>query len=423
MKKKLVGIFVLMLLIATSLPLIGATNKNNELEDIHLNEKQDLEFKSEPVDSRTEISFAPRAPPLIDEGFEGGVMPPAGWTLENFSDTTWMIDPYYSCTGLYSATCLFDTDLQNEWLISPLLNFAGYHVIYLSFWWSMDYYWAVTENNYDLNVSISIDGGENWTLLWNEHEAGSYDSTHWYNTTGPTGDKRLDLSKYIGNTSVKIGFQYNGSNGADASIDDIFCWGIPISVVECDAGGPYDGWCSERIYFKGTAQGGKKPYSWRWEFGDGDNSTEQNPKHKYTNPGNYTVTLTVTDADNNQGWNKTDANITKPPHARPQITIINIPKNSIGVRAEVKNIGNYGATNVEWKITVTGGLFKIVERNGSIPNIAMGQSTPIRSKYYLGIGFGSIDIKMQADPEFGIGCVRDYSAFKIGPFILNIKIS
>ncbi|KAA3663097.1 MAG: PKD domain-containing protein, partial [Calditrichaeota bacterium] len=33
--------------------------------------------------------------------------------------------------------------------------------------------------------------------------------------------------------------------------------------------------------------------SWEWHFGDGTTSTEQNPMHSYTLPGNYTVELTV----------------------------------------------------------------------------------------------------------------------------------
>ena len=37
-------------------------------------------------------------------------------------------------------------------------------------------------------------------------------------------------------------------------------------------------------------------YPWKWDFGDGATSTEQNPKHTYTVAGSYTVSLTVTDA-------------------------------------------------------------------------------------------------------------------------------
>jgi len=39
--------------------------------------------------------------------------------------------------------------------------------------------------------------------------------------------------------------------------------------------------------------------SWYWNFGDGINSTEKNPTHRYSSFGRYTVTLFVTDNDNN----------------------------------------------------------------------------------------------------------------------------
>jgi PKD repeat protein len=35
------------------------------------------------------------------------------------------------------------------------------------------------------------------------------------------------------------------------------------------------------------------PSSWEWNFGDGENSFIQNPTHSYTNPGKYSVSLTV----------------------------------------------------------------------------------------------------------------------------------
>jgi len=37
--------------------------------------------------------------------------------------------------------------------------------------------------------------------------------------------------------------------------------------------------------------------SWEWNFGDGATTSQQNPTHKYSKSGNYTVTLTVTDND------------------------------------------------------------------------------------------------------------------------------
>ena len=35
------------------------------------------------------------------------------------------------------------------------------------------------------------------------------------------------------------------------------------------------------------------PTTWKWNFGDGSTSTEQNPTHKYSKAGKYTVSLTV----------------------------------------------------------------------------------------------------------------------------------
>jgi PKD repeat protein len=49
------------------------------------------------------------------------------------------------------------------------------------------------------------------------------------------------------------------------------------------------------IQFYDNSTGGA-PTQWRWNFGDGGTSTEQNPLHTYTQKGTYDVTLTVTNA-------------------------------------------------------------------------------------------------------------------------------
>lgn len=49
-----------------------------------------------------------------------------------------------------------------------------------------------------------------------------------------------------------------------------------------------------QVNFADASTGG--PTSWRWSFGDGSSSTQQNPVHVYAAYGNYTVTLTVTNA-------------------------------------------------------------------------------------------------------------------------------
>jgi hypothetical protein len=50
------------------------------------------------------------------------------------------------------------------------------------------------------------------------------------------------------------------------------------------------------VNFTGSATGGVPPYTWHWDFGDGTESTDQNPSHTYAAAGTYLVVLTVTDA-------------------------------------------------------------------------------------------------------------------------------
>jgi hypothetical protein len=69
--------------------------------------------------------------------------------------------------------------------------------------------------------------------------------------------------------------------------------------LEADAGDEYEAEVNETIQFQGSAEGGTEPYTWYWDFGDGTNSTEQNPQHAYNTTGNYTATLTVTDDNGN----------------------------------------------------------------------------------------------------------------------------
>ncbi len=90
--------------------------------------------------------------------------------------------------------------------------------------------------------------------------------------------------------------------------------------LTCDANGPYEGNIMEDIEFDGTATGGIPPYEYFWDYGDGNTSSgDPHPTHNYANAGNYTVTLTVTDYENNTASDTTWALINTPPDA-PMIT-------------------------------------------------------------------------------------------------------
>ena len=66
-----------------------------------------------------------------------------------------------------------------------------------------------------------------------------------------------------------------------------------------DAHGPYYSLINIPISFSGSATGGIPPYTWFWDFGDGNSSNIKNPKYNYSFSGNYTVTFTIKDSNNN----------------------------------------------------------------------------------------------------------------------------
>ena len=55
----------------------------------------------------------------------------------------------------------------------------------------------------------------------------------------------------------------------------------------------------EKVEFEGRVHGGFAPYSYEWDFGDGETSTSAYPVHSYKSVGSYTVSLEVTDDKGN----------------------------------------------------------------------------------------------------------------------------
>ncbi|RLF41295.1 MAG: hypothetical protein DRN12_03545, partial [Thermoplasmata archaeon] len=87
------------------------------------------------------------------------------------------------------------------------------------------------------------------------------------------------------------------------------------ALFTADAGGPYRGYVNETIHFSGSyldiLETTSPPYNYTWDFGDGSTGVGENPTHVYHSPGNYTVTLTVTDSIGNVATDRTLAIITE----------------------------------------------------------------------------------------------------------------
>jgi PKD repeat protein len=158
----------------------------------------------------------------------------------------------------------------------------------------------------------------------------------------------------------------------------------------------------DSIKFTSTVTGGKGPYTYSWNFGDGILSQQANPTHVYETSGIYTVSLAITDSNGDQKT-KTKTVTVKETSGTSEIEINNV-KGGLGVKATIVS-----TSEVSWNIDVEGKVFF----GGSAEGNAQGV-TQIRIPFTL--AFGDVDIVITAGTE-----VKHYTAFAFGPIFLSVQ--
>lgn len=170
------------------------------------------------------FSFASYAQ-LLSEDFEGGVVPPTGWTLtasNSLTVETWEHSTTAGVGGSGAATIAYDPtpDNQNESLITPIIDLSSAVAPQLTFNINMSYHWSVSPNdNYDITVSV-IQGGTT-TQIWTEADSSEF--------VGPgfqSLNVELDLTNYVG-SSIQLQFNYSGNDGASATLDNVLVQEAP----------------------------------------------------------------------------------------------------------------------------------------------------------------------------------------------------
>jgi PKD repeat protein len=169
-------------------------------------------------------------------------------------------------------------------------------------------YYANVGNSITFSGSGSSDTDGTITgYRWDFTNDGTYD-TGWLASATTTHSYPA-----VGTYTVKLQVKDDLSGtDTDTAIASVTTEGGAIPTAE--ANGPYSGYVNYSIVFSSSGSiGGSEGtiVSWYWTFGDGAVSSQQNPTHKYTASGMYTVTLKVA---NNYGQidnDTTTATITK----------------------------------------------------------------------------------------------------------------
>lgn len=122
--------------------------------------------------------------------------------------------------------------------------------------------------------------------------AGSYFWDFGDGTTAAGAGEIWHSYKKQGNYAVRL--KITSDNGCESTIRQVKT--IGSASYRTDIG--VSSLSGNTISFKSSVTGGKQPYSYLWNFGDGQSSSDANPSHTYAIGGGHPVSLTVTDADN-----------------------------------------------------------------------------------------------------------------------------
>jgi PKD repeat protein len=135
-----------------------------------------------------------------------------------------------------------------------------------------------------LSVSFTstVTGGlDPYTYFWTFGDGGTSQEPDPVHTFADPGDYDVD---------VVVTDSMDGVARADVSVS-VYASLTAVATVSA-AVGPVP----LAVSFSATVGGGRPPYSFVWDFGDGNGSSSVNPSYTYREPGNYVAKLTVTDA-------------------------------------------------------------------------------------------------------------------------------
>ncbi|MGV8076726.1 MAG: PKD domain-containing protein [Methanosarcina sp.] len=132
------------------------------------------------------------------------------------------------------------------------------------------------------------------TVDFTDQSTGSQTSWKWTFGDGNNSTEKNPVHTYNKTGLYSVTLTVSNANGSNALTKTgcIAVSSVLNTPVTSFSASPTSGKTPLTIDF--TDQSTGSPISWKWTFGDGNNSTEKNPVHIYNKPGNYTVALTAT---------------------------------------------------------------------------------------------------------------------------------
>jgi hypothetical protein len=297
------------------------------------------------------------------------------------------------CAGFNNDNAGYTND---DWLITPQLGPGDYDDVNF---WAKSYLDTYNYELFEVAVSTTDTTPASFTTISPTEQPGH---TAWEEFT-------YSLDAYDGQ-SIYIGIHMVSIDSWFLMIDDFVVTGS--GGLSVDPGGPYTGNAGEEIEFSGIASGGTPPYTYEWDFGNGDTASGQTVNYAYPAPGEYDVILSATDDEGLGGSGATTATI-----AGPELSIPTVDSGLFKLKPIIRNDGA-ATSEVKWRITFDGGAFINQVTEGENLEILAESTAEIASGLILGIG--ATEVTVEAWIDGGQTATRSQTGFV---FLFFIKMN
>ncbi len=265
----------------------------------------------------------------ISEGFVSTTFPPTGWTI---------VDPNGSGTWTRSNTVGRAPTTGNS------LRFDNYNIVsgsdemrlpkadigaYSSAQMVFDVAYAPYNASYydGLEVLVSTDCGNSFTTVYSKSNTtlatASATTNSFVPSTAQWRSETVDLTPYVGNSSVWISFRNIGGNGNNIYVDNINVTGIsgtPAAPVASFSSTTTAVCAGQSVTYTSTSTNNPTSYSWSFPGGTPSTSTTASQVVTYPTAGTYNVSLTATNMGGSNASNQTGYITVNAVPAAPTIT-------------------------------------------------------------------------------------------------------
>ncbi|MEQ8702670.1 MAG: PKD domain-containing protein [Phaeodactylibacter sp.] len=271
---------------------------------------------------------------LFYDAMEGNLN---NWTVENPDNgTTWTITniggAQFGQQAAYMNNYNYDAEGQRDALITPILNFSAEAGMRLKIDYAYQRYsLALTD---ELRVLVSTNGGNTYPdeiFFGEENGSGNFattpDGTDLFNPSVPAdwcfagnfgaNCLDIDLSAYAGEPEVRIKIENTNGFGNNLYIDNVqvvsncFVLQPPTAAFAADV---EMGCAPLTVQYTDFSLGDIDTWQWSFPGGVPASSNQQNPTVEYPVPGEYPVTLTVSNAAGSSTTSlNTDIEVQGPP--------------------------------------------------------------------------------------------------------------